>query len=487
MGIFKKKPCDEAKCILTYVENVLSGKENPEPSVDYPIHKSVLKYFNTLLENERKLAGTAKKLLNITTSMSNFDVNMSHIAFELVEFVHELATLSESNLAVVEQITASMQQVNETIDITSDTLNNLSKDSEALLLSNHGSFQQINEINNLKNDVLADSNSMSQNIDNLIQMAVKVDDIVKGVGAIAEQTNLLALNASIEAARAGENGRGFSVVAEEIRKLADDTKKNLDGMNYFVTSIQDAAIEGKKSMDNTMELTNKMSNKIEDVSGTMKKNVEMLETVIHNVKSINESIVGVKIAANEINQAMEVSSIDAQKLSEMTREIQADSEKSAQHAKMISQVDDDLSALLKNMMIALAGSSNAISNDDFVENLLKAKEAHINWVNNLKRIVDEKKVYPIQTNDSKCAFGHFYYALNVTHPSILQDWDVLGKDHSEFHKLGHNVLDAIKDNKTSEAYEYYNKVEILSKKLCANLEKIVAEVNEQTKKGIKLF
>ncbi len=75
----------------------------------------------------------------------------------------------------------------------------------------------------------------------------KVNDIVNGVGAIAEQTNLLTLNASIEAARAGENGRGFAVVADEIRKLADDTKKNLEGMKLFVNSIQDAAKDGHKA------------------------------------------------------------------------------------------------------------------------------------------------------------------------------------------------------------------------------------------------
>ena len=56
---------------------------------------------------------------------------------------------------------------------------------------------------------------------------------------------------------------------------------------------------------------------------------------------------------------------------------------------------------------------NAISNEELIDNLIKGKEAHGKWIANLKKIVDEMKVYPIQTNSKKCAFGHFYYSINI--------------------------------------------------------------------------
>jgi len=487
LKIFKKKPCNEAHCILGYVENRFNGNEIQGPTVEYPIHVTVLEYFDKLFSNEKQMATSAKKLLEVTSSMSNFDVNMSHIAYKLVDFAEEMATLSQSNLAVVEQTTASMEHVNDTIIVASDTLNQLAANSEVLVQSNHGGLLQIKEINDLKENVLSDSNIMGEQIGKLVEMANKVNDIVKGVAAIAEQTNLLALNASIEAARAGESGRGFAVVAEEIRKLADGTKKNLEGMNFFVKSIQDAAVEGKKSMDNTLQSTEKMSLKIDLITDTMEKNVDMLQMVIKDVHEINQSIGGVKTAANEINQAMDVSSHDAEKLSQMTQEIHQDALKSSEQANKISQVDDGLSNIVQDMMHALHGSTNAIDNKEFLNNIIKAKEAHTNWIHNLNRIVDEMRVYPLQTNGTKCAFGHFYHAMDVTHPAILENWKTVGKIHNEFHNLGQKVIDAVKEGKSTEAQEYYVSAEKMSKEIFDYLDRISVETEIQTKKGVNLF
>lgn len=483
----KKGSCNEALTILKYVEDRFNGQETDIPEVEYSIHKRILNYFERLLNSEKLMSNSAKKTLNITSSLSDFDVNMTHIANRLLDFSRDMAVVSESNLAIVEETTASMNQVNETITDASETLEQLSISSEKLVERNTQSLGQLEDIALLKENVMNDANIMKDQIDELVEMTRKINDIVIGVGQIAEQTNLLALNASIEAARAGESGRGFAVVAEEIRKLADDTKRSLEGMKEFVSKIQETGNSGKKSMDNTLESTNKMSNEIDLVKQSTSENVEMLEQTIQDVRNINESIIGIKVAASEINKAMEMSSEDAEKLSHMTNTIQSDAQYSANYAKEISKVDDELSAVVKEMMAALKGGKNAISNKELLNTINKAKEAHVNWVKKLERMVEEMVIYPLQTDDTKCTFGHFYHSVNIDHESIKGEWKKIDSIHHNFHKIGDKTITAVENKDVSSAQKNLLDAKELSDQLHKLLNIISEEIEKQLKDGVEIL
>jgi hypothetical protein len=258
-------------------------------------------------------------------------------------------------------------------------------------------------------------------------------------------------------------------------------------MRVFVNSIQDAARDGQQSMISTISSTQKMSEKIDIINNTMVENVDMLQQTIKDVKQINLAAGGIKSAVNEINQAMDASSQDAEKLSHLTRLIHDDSIRSAEQAEQIGIVDDKLSDILKEMMQALHGSTNAISNEEFIETIVKTKEAHTKWMQTLKRIVDEMKVYPLQINGTKCAFGHFYQAITVTSPVIKDDWDTLGDVHLQFHSIGEEVLNSVKNGDESKAKEKYLAAQQLSGKIFSYLEQISEKVDIQTKKGINIF
>ncbi|SNV74355.1 methyl-accepting chemotaxis protein [Clostridium cochlearium] len=468
-NIFRKnacsenKQCYEANNIIEYVEEKMKGNKTPEPKVQYPIHVKLLNNYKKLFSNEEIMSSSAKNLLDINASLSDFDVEMSSISHELIDFAEKMSQLSESNLAVVEEITASMNQVNHTIEDTSKTLEHLSISSKDLIEENHKSLTEIEDINNLKEEVMNNANIMSS------------------------QTNLLALNASIEAARAGEHGKGFAVVAQEIRKLADDTKGSLQNMRNFVSNIQNTSREGKKSMDNTISSTEKMSKKIDAITYTTKSNVDMLENSVKSIYEINEAMSGINVAATEINKAMDTSTQDAEKLSLMTNTIHDDALKSANYAKKISDIDNLLTEVLKEMIDGLKGTSNAISNEEFLQYIEKAKKAHKNWLEKLRTIVNEMRIYPLQTNGNKCAFGHFYNSIQATHPSILDEWKNIDGIHKKFHTLGDKVLEAVKEENQHEAKEYYDYAEKISKEIFNSMDKIISEVKKQTEKGVQLF
>lgn len=487
MNFFKKAPCDEALCIIKNVEDRLSGKVVDKPRVDYPIHQTMLNHFDRLLANEAKMSASSKQMLSVISNLSQFDVEMTHSAYGLTDFANSLSSLSESNLAIVEEITASMNDVNEKISYTSATMDKLSQSSKALIEKNDESMLELQEVNMLKESVAKDTATMSGQIEQLVQMAAKVSEIVNGVEAIAEETNLLALNASIEAARAGEFGRGFAVVANEIRKLADNTKKNLENMRVFVDNIHQAASGSKTSLDDTMRSTNNMNAKLDTISGTIQENVLMLKDTIKDVYTVSESMQTIKLSAKEVNQAMTSSAQDAEKLLTMTQVIHADANQSADNAKRISKIDEELSYIVRDMILSLNGGIHAISNADLTTNLTKAKEAHGNWMNNLKRIVDEMKVYPLQTNSKRCAFGHFYHSIQVTHRDLAEEWQAIDRVHHELHTMGTAVLEAVEANDPARARELYLQAKQLSERIFGHIDNVIRAIEKNSQAGVEIL
>ncbi|WP_353097223.1 methyl-accepting chemotaxis protein [Tissierella praeacuta] len=485
--IFHRSHCEEVECIIKYVDHALNGEKINIPDVKYPIHIEIFEHFQKLLNNEKLMSESTKQTLNIISSLSSFDVGMTHISNQLIGFAEEMGELSESNLAIVEQTTASMNQVNESIDVTSETLDSLAKESQLLAEKNDESMGLLKEVQNLKDNVIQDTETMNQKIKQLANLTNEIGKIVDSVQAIAEQTNLLALNAAIEAARAGEHGRGFSVVAHEIRNLADDTKQKLDGMRQFVNHIHNATTDGKNSLDRTISSTGQMSEKIELVYETVDRNVTMLNTVVQDVNIVNESMEGIKIAANEINQAMESSSSDAERLSQMTNNIHADATQSIEFAKQISQIDEQLSTIVSHMFKGLKGGANSLTNEDLLKVIDNAKDAHKKWVEVLYNMVDESHIYPLQTNSKKCAFGHFYHSIQIDHPVIAEDWEKIDKIHHEFHSIGDHVIDSIKKSDKETANKLYKEAEALSKQMIELLDNISKKIKQLIEHNISIF
>lgn len=486
--MFKKKTsCSEMDCILSYVNQSLEGETVSCPESKHGVHTKVIKQFQQLIGNEKKMSVAANEILDVASSISSFDVEMSHISSQLMDFSSNMAEVSESNLAIVEETNATMNEVTSTIDSTADTLTSLKQNSEKFAQKNNESVSLLHEVSSLKENVIDDTNQMNEKIELLVQLTEEVGKIVESVQEIANQTNLLALNAAIEAARAGEQGKGFSVVADEVRHLADDTKSNLDGMRNFVEKIYAAANEGKESLGRTLESTNVMSNKIDLVSAAIDENIGMIHGLVSNVTEINGVMQGIKHSANEINKAMETSSDDAQRLSVMTQGIHQDAMQSVDYAKNISAIDDSLSTIVSELFEGLNDGRHAVTNKELVDVLKKAENSHIIWLKKVRDMVDRMELAPLQTNSQKCAFGHFYHAIHITNPELKSGWDEIDGMHHSFHLLGDDILLAVKNQKQEEAEKAYKKAEDLSKNMLGKLGSIENQIMEMDKQGLRVF
>lgn len=415
-----------------------------------------------------------------TSVLSNIDVDMSFASKKILKYAKEMSRFSEESEAMVEETEAKMADVDENVEHATSVLNQLHDNTNELVQHNDHSLQLLNEVNAYKDQVMADSRIMEEKIEELVKLAGEVDKFVESVQSIANQTNLLALNASIEAARAGEHGKGFAVVAEEIRGLSDETKQNLVGMRNFLNSIKDTAHASKDSIVSSVKSTAGMSEKIDLAKTAMDSNTDKLIAVSQEVIAVNEMIVGIKDSTAQMKEAMQQNSESAHKIILKAESVMKRAEENSECAAKICNVDDELSAISEKLFENLGEAGVFISNDEVKVILENARKAHMAWLDRLNGMVAAGKEQSIQTNAGRCAFGHFYQALEVKNARIKSEWNQIGTLHAAFHKTGDTVISALERGDAESARDMCREAEEMSRRLLAAIEAVEHKLSEMT-------
>ncbi len=469
---------------LSEAETAVTGVS---PSWPEGVNEQTLKKeLNRLVSNEVVLSDASRQLINTTSSLSTFDVGMNHISQQLMKYATTLSEVSDSNLAIIEETTASLNVVDDHAKMAFDTIHDLSVEAKSLAGKTEESKQLLQDARKLKDELVEDMRIMAKEMADLMHLVGEVDEIVDKVQSIAGQTNLLALNASIEAARAGEMGKGFAVVADEVRKLADDTNEQLVDMRQFVSQMNKATEESKVSLEKSVASGDRMGDMINGVADSVRDNAEQLSEMANNVHGMSMSIEEIRTAIHEINTAMDASTADAEQMANMTTNLSDDAAKSVDYAKQLSKIDDDLSAVVEKVFLGLEQGRRAPKNDEIIEILEKAKTAHRNWLTVLKEIVDEGKEVPIQVNPKKCMFGHFYYALAIQKTEVVNEWKKIGSLHESFHTIGKTVLSRLSQDYDSRRALYDEAVE-LSQKLMAAIDEVIRKLSQMKREGREIF
>ena len=207
--------------------------------------------------------------------------------------------------AQTEEIFASLTEITDMINKTSENIDftrNISKETTELAKIGGAkvsdSLKEMIEIRTTVKNIEIKAHSLGES-------STKVGQIVKIINGISEQTNLLALNAAIEAARAGEAGKGFAVVADEVRKLAENSKTSTFEISNLVNSIQTEVFQVIEAVNYGYSRVNLGVDLAEEANGNIEKIIEKVEVTEKRMDNITEAIKEQALATNEINSTME--------------------------------------------------------------------------------------------------------------------------------------------------------------------------------------
>ncbi|WP_339387564.1 methyl-accepting chemotaxis protein [Vibrio caribbeanicus] len=252
------------------------------------------RYFNQLLDKlEHLISGTQKKSSKLSNSTSNmhdelqkvmdqFQIQAEHtstMATSVHEMVSTINEISESTSVAVEGVHQASVNAQEGRKVVETTVQNIDQLS-TILASSQGSIGSLNT------------------------HVGKIGDTVNIIQEIAEQTNLLALNAAIEAARAGEQGRGFAVVADEVRALASRTHQSTEEINSVVTAIQDQMAQVVTNIDQCNEQGNQTLSASQTLDSSLTQIIDDMSNIQANSERIASAIEEQGIVMNQVSDSI---------------------------------------------------------------------------------------------------------------------------------------------------------------------------------------
>lgn len=292
--------------------------------------KGFTKFTRDITESDR----IESTIASIVSKLAALSSQMAAVATEQLAGIQIQASSVSQTASATDEITQTISQTadrsKEVAEITGVTVK-ISKDGCDAVKDAIGSMEKVQE----------EVESIASNILALAEQAKDIGEIITTVNEIAEQTNLLALNAAIEAARAGEHGRGFSVVASEIKALADQSKKSTHQVRQILSDIQKA--------------TNRAVMSTEEGTRSAKSAVKVVSQAGETITTLGEAIdkasqVAIQIAAatgqqvigmNQIQQA--IGSID-----QVTRSYLESNQQTEQSTQELSNLATELRSLVKS-------------------------------------------------------------------------------------------------------------------------------------------
>jgi len=313
----------------------------------------VAKTFKKMLQEIGQMIRVMKKNTDVVNAQSshlnhNTEV-MEESTEQMVTEIQRLKMGSENQLEAVEHSMSIVKSISEEIQDIADYSKEASVENKKIDTLAQKGEKQLKHTTSKMKEIQQSQKESSTVIADLEEKSKQIDEIVVSITDIATQTNLLALNASIEAARAGEHGKGFSVVADEVKKLAEQSSQSASKISDIIKAIHD-------SIQNSVLHNDVSSQKIEEGTEEMEKSGEIFLTIMDSIAQINEKIENIARASDhllESNKQAAQGFIHVKEIAESnltgTSQFQEMMEEQKQIAHRVSQSTNELMKTSKEL------------------------------------------------------------------------------------------------------------------------------------------